>query len=202
MQEKFCNYIVEIGDIDGTSMSLVVLSVEAAAEQRSQTMEYLSKYLKSTKNKKLLAALESPMASGSSRAEGKVLNIFLFSAVRIDVEENQVEILYQNLMNFASEIRTKKYLFKTQNAEEKSQSLSFVEKFVLFLATPLVNKTRTERVYLGNLLGDCGSNMTSVTVLYDKQEKSKVFIEIDEYQFPVDIFDRMLAKFELAPKED
>ncbi len=119
MQEKFCNYIVEIGKIDGTSMSLEVLNVEAAVEQRSQTMDYLSKVLKSTKDKKLLAALKSPITSGVSKTDGKILNIFLFSAVRIDVEENQVEILYQSLINFASEIRTKKYLFKTQNAEEK-----------------------------------------------------------------------------------
>jgi len=42
MQEAFGNYTVEVGTIDGTSMSLVVLSSEASVQQRLQDMNLMS----------------------------------------------------------------------------------------------------------------------------------------------------------------
>lgn len=209
MKEVFGDYIVEVGAIDDTSMSLKVLSNKAAVQQKSQDTKYLESLLKSKPrksgiDKKLLTDLESEAASGKKiQVEGKVLNIILFSQVRIDIEESQADLLYQNLMTFALEIRAKKYLFKTQKSDEVYRPQSFGEKLLLFLAMPLwEEKTRTERVYLGNLLGESGSNMTSVTVLYDKEDKNKVSIEIDEYQFSADIFDRMLEKIQPARRED
>ena len=210
MQERFGNYTVEAGSIDGTTMSLELLSSEAATQQKLQDMkmtEYILKSMprKSNIERNLLGHLQSEMASEKAihQPRGKALNIILFSQVRIDIEESQADLLYQNLMTFALEIRAKKYLFKTQKSDEVYRPQSFGEKLLLFLAMPLwEEKTRTERIYLGNLLGESGSNMTSVTVLYDKEDKSKVSIEIDEYQFSPDIFDKILTKIQPARKEE
>lgn len=211
MQESFGNYTVEVGTIDGTSMSLVVLSSEASVQQSQQDMNLISSILKSSpkksnEEKKLLADLESQMALGkSSQAKGKVLNIILFSQVRVDIEERQADLFYENLCNFASQITSKAYLGLRQNEQTEPQSiwmkvLDFLAKPVPLISKPLISKH--ERIYLGNLLGKAGGNMTSVTVIHPLKEGVTLSVEIDEYQFPSNIFNKMLEKVHPARKEE
>lgn len=206
MQEAFGNYTVEVGTIDGTSMSLVILSSEVSAQQRLQDMNLISSILKSSpkksnEEKKLLTDLQSQIALGkSSQAKGKVLNIILFSQVRVDIEEREADLFYENLCDFASQITSKAYLGLRQNEQTEPQSMWM--KVLDFLAKPVPLISKHERIYLGNLLGKAGGNMTEVTVFHPIKEGTSLSVEMDEYQFPADIFDKMLAKIQPARKEE
>ncbi len=75
--------------------------------------------------------------------------------------------------------------------------LNFLEKLLDKLLT---SPAKYERIYLGNLLGKNGGNMTSVTVCHPIKEGVTLLIEIDECQFSSDIFDKMLAKIQPVKK--
>lgn len=204
--KDFGNYIVEVGSIDGTSMSLEVLSNEASNLQDLQDLQDLKGILKGRKSQedqKLLADLESKIgATKSGGIEGKTLNVILWSQVVVSIEENQSDLLYENLCNFATQIRSKAYLRMRQEQLPESQFIGM--KFLKFLEK-LLDKLLTsppnyERINLGDLLGKNGGSMTSVTVFHPIKEGVTLLIEIDEYQFPSDIFDKMLAKIQPVKK--
>jgi len=206
MQEIFGNYTVETGAIDGTTMSLEVISSQAAVQQKLQDMKEIENVLKSMPRKsniekKLLADLEDEIFSERTiQPKGKVLNIILFSQVRVVIEEKQADLLYQNLYNFALKIKSKAYLRLAQN--EPSAPQSFGMKALNVIGKILMSNSGFERIYLGGLLGKDSGNMTPVTVIHPTKEGRNLSIEIDEYQFPADIFDKMLARMRPAKKEE
>ena len=103
---------------------------------------------------------------------------------------SQLDELYSTLKDFSERVYSKAYLREPQTEPEP---LPLIHRILLFEIFPSKKKSDFEMFYLGDII------TSGVFVNHSKSVELPTFVEIDGYKFSIDIFDRILDKFQLNP---
>ena len=106
---------------------------------------------------------------------------YMFKVSRLDE-------LYSTLKDFSERIYSKAYLREPQSQPEE---LPLIHRILLFEIFPSKKKSDFEMFYLGDII------TSGVFVNHSKSVELPTFVEIDGYKFSIDIFDQILARFQL-----
>ena len=101
---------------------------------------------------------------------------------------SRLDELYSTLKDFSEQVYSKAYLRESQTEPEP---LPLIHRILLFEIFPSMKKSDFEMFYLGDII------TSGVFVNHSKSVELPTFVEIDGYKFSIDIFDQILARFQL-----
>jgi hypothetical protein len=100
----------------------------------------------------------------------------------------QLDELYSTLKDFSERVYSKAYLREPPPSQEP---LPLIYRILSFEIFPSKKKSDFEMFYLGDII------TSGVFVNHSKSVELPTFVEIDGYKFSIDIFDQILARFQL-----
>jgi len=169
MDKNLGKYIIQTGEITGTGIKI----------DFHESIE--------TARKNLL--IDKYFVEAEKQVDEEAI-IMTIGGTTLLIKVSQIEELYSKLKDFSERVYSKAYLREPQTEPEP---LPLIYRILLFEIFPSKKKSDFEMFYLGHIIAE------AVFVNHSKSVELPTFVEIDGYKFSIDIFDRILDKFQLNP---
>lgn len=167
MDKNLGKYIIQTGEITGTGIKI----------NFHESIETLCKNLR----------IDKYFVEVDKQVDEEALTMTIGGTTLL-IRVSQLDELYSKLKDFSERVYSKAYLREPQPQPEDMPLIYRILSFEIF---PSKKKSDFEMFYLGDLI------TSGVFVNHSKSVELPTFVEIDGYKFSIDIFDQILARFQL-----